>query len=177
MLPKLVEIFWRNKGTPDKVKFVKIGNPLGILFIRFFTSDSFDIFGMCKAHLDIMFKIIKNRNPIRSCGFYTNMITMIFNKPIMKFLDIQIDGWKRFLVIIGYSVKIGCYDCCNYNFFVDIKFIADGVFLLHQEYHHLKKGIAALMVILWLNKHSLLPMIRIQVQSSTCLCLRGWRHI
>lgn len=40
------------------------------------------------------------------------------------------------------------------------------------KYHHLnKKGIATLTVILRLNKHGLLPMIRVRAQCPTCLCL------
>ena len=34
-----------------------------------------------------------------------------------------------------------------------------------------EKGIATLTVILRLNKHGLLPMIRVRAQSPTCLCL------
>ena len=36
-----------------------------------------------------------------------------------------------------------------------------------------EKGIATLTVILRLNKHGLLPMIRVRAQSPTCLCLKG----
>ena len=32
--PKLTKIFWRNKGTSDKIKFVEVGNPFRILLAR-----------------------------------------------------------------------------------------------------------------------------------------------
>ena len=126
--PELAEIFGRDKGTSYKVKFVEVGNPFGILFIRFLAFDSFNIFGMCKADLYVLFEIIKNRNPILSCGFHTNVITIILDEPVVKPLNIRVDGWKRFLLVFGYSILVSGYDGCNDNIFVDIKSTADGVF-------------------------------------------------
>lgn len=60
---ELTEIFQWDKGTSDKIKLVEVCNPFGIFFVRFLALIGFDIFSMCKAHIDIMFKIIKNRNP------------------------------------------------------------------------------------------------------------------
>ena len=90
--PELAEIFGRDKGTSYKVKFVEVGNPFGILFIRFLAFDSFNIFGMRKADIYVMFEIIKNRNPILSCGFHTNVITIILDEPVVKPLNIRVDG-------------------------------------------------------------------------------------
>ena len=90
--PELAEILWRDKGASDKVKFVEVGNPFGVLFVRFFAFDGFDIFGMCKADIHVIFEIIKNRNPILSCGFHTNMITIILDEPVVKPLNIRVDG-------------------------------------------------------------------------------------
>lgn len=126
--PKLTKIFQRNKGTSDKIKFVKVGNPFRILFFCFLAFNSFDILRMCKADINVIFEIIKNRNPILSGGFQTNMIAIILDKPVMKLLNIRIDSWKGFLIIFRYSVFIGSYDGCNDNIFVDIKSTADGVF-------------------------------------------------
>lgn len=125
---ELAEIFWRNKGAPDKVKFVEICNPLGILLVGILAFDGFDVFGMCKTHIYVIFKIIKNRNPILISGFHKNMITIIPGKPIVKSLDIRVDGRKGFLIIFGYPVRIGSYDGYNDNILVDIKSTADGVF-------------------------------------------------
>lgn len=60
-------------------------------------------------------------------GFHTNVFTVIFNQPVVKFLKIRVDGRKRFLLILRYSVFAGCYDGCNDNIFVNIKSTADGV--------------------------------------------------
>lgn len=91
-LTKLPEIFRGNKRTSDQIKFVKVSNPFGILFVCFLTFDGFDIFGMSKTHINVILKIIKNRNPILSSGFHTNMITIILDKPVVKPLDIRVDG-------------------------------------------------------------------------------------
>ena len=90
--PKLAGIFRRDKGTSHKVKLIKVGNPFGILFICFFAFDGFDIFRMCKADINVIFEIIKNRNPVLSCGFHTNMITIILDEPVVKPLNIRVDG-------------------------------------------------------------------------------------
>lgn len=103
-VPKLTKIFWRNKGTSDKIKFVEVGNPFRILFVRFLAFNGFDILRMCKADINVIFEIIKNRNPILSGGFHTNMIAIILDKPVVKPLNIWVDGWKRFLQIFGYAV-------------------------------------------------------------------------
>ena len=90
--PELTEIFRRDKRASYKVKFVEVGNPFGILFVRFLAFDSFDIFGMRKADIYVIFEIIKNRNPILSCGLHTNVITIILDEPVVKPLDIRVDG-------------------------------------------------------------------------------------
>src|SRR5699024_582992 len=91
-LSELSEILRRNKRTSDKVKFVEVGDPFGILFVRFLTIDGFDIFVMCEADINVAFEIIKNRNPILTSGFHTNMIAMILDEPVVKLLDIRVDG-------------------------------------------------------------------------------------
>ena len=85
---ELAEILRRDKRASDKVKFVEVCNPFRILFVRFLSFDGFDIFGMCEADIDIIFEIIKNRNPILSSGFHTNMIAIILDKPVVKPLNI-----------------------------------------------------------------------------------------
>lgn len=89
---ELAELFWGNEGTSDKVKFVKVGNPFGILFVGFLTFDGLDVFRVCKAHINIVLEIIKNRNPILVSGFHTDMISMILDKLVVKPLDIRVDG-------------------------------------------------------------------------------------
>ena len=122
------KVFGRNKGASDQVEFVKVSNPFGILFISFLTFDGFDIFRMSKANINVVFKVIKNRNPILAGGFHADMITMIFDKPIVKLLNIRVDGRKRSLYILRYSLLVGRNNSSNDNVFVDIKSAADGVF-------------------------------------------------
>ena len=85
--PELAEILRRNKRTSDKIKFVEVGDPFGILFVRFLAFDGFDIFGMCEADIDVIFEIIKNRNPILASGFHTNMKAIILDEPVVKLFD------------------------------------------------------------------------------------------
>ncbi len=49
-------------------------------------------FRVYQENLNVIFEIIKNRNPIFSGGFHTDMITIIPDKPVMKSLDIRVDG-------------------------------------------------------------------------------------
>ena len=60
--------------------------------------------------------------------FDTSILAIILDKPVVKPLDIRVNGGKRFLIILGNSVLVGGYDGCNDNIFVDIKPTADGVF-------------------------------------------------
>ena len=82
----------RNKGTSDKIKFVEVSNPFRILFVRFLAFNGFDILRMCKADINVIFEIIKNRNPIFTSGFHADVITIILDQPVVKPLDIQVDG-------------------------------------------------------------------------------------
>ena len=125
---ELPEIFWRDKGASDQIEFVEVSNPFGILLVGFLAFDGFDIFRMRKAHVDVIFEVIKNRNPVLASGFHTDMIAVILDKPVMKLLNIRVDGRKGFLIILRYSIFVGSYDGCNDNVFVDVKSTADGVF-------------------------------------------------
>ena len=77
--PELAEIFWRNKRITDKIKFKKVCNPFGILFVRLFPFDRPDILWMCKTDINIMFQIIKNRNPVFAGGFHADVPAVVFN--------------------------------------------------------------------------------------------------
>ena len=89
---ELTEISWRDKGTSDKIKFVEVDNPFRSLFVRLLAFNGFDILWMCDADINVSFEIIKNRNPIFSGGFHTNMITIILDEPVVKPLNIRVDG-------------------------------------------------------------------------------------
>ena len=51
---------------------------------------------MCKADVNVIFGIIKNKNPVFYGGFYINVVTIILDEPVVKPLDIWVDGGKRF---------------------------------------------------------------------------------
>lgn len=55
------------------------------------------------------------------------MIAIILDEPVVKLLDIRVDGRKESLVILGYSFFVDSYANCNNNVFVDINSTADGV--------------------------------------------------
>lgn len=87
-LTELPEIFWRDKRASDKIKLVKICYPFRIFFVGFLAFNSFDIFRVRKAYINVILEIIKNRNPLFSSGFHTNMIAIILDKPVMEPLNI-----------------------------------------------------------------------------------------
>lgn len=55
---------------------------------------------MCRAHINVIFEGIKNRNPKFTSGFHTNVIAIILDKPVVEPLDIRVDGGKEFLVML-----------------------------------------------------------------------------
>ena len=55
------------------------------------------------------------------------MITIILDEPIMKPLDVGVDGGKGPLDILRNPRLVGCNDGRNDNIFVDIKSTTDGV--------------------------------------------------
>ena len=136
---KLPEILGWDEGTSDEVKLVEVSNPFGVLLVGLLTLDGLDILRMGKTHINVIFEIIKNRNPVLSSGFHAYMIAIILDKPVVKLLDIRVNGRKRFLDVLGDTIIVGDYDSCNDNIFMDIKSTADGVFKLHHKVnHHLK---------------------------------------
>ena len=49
-------------------------------------------FRVYQENLNVIFEIIKNRNPIFSGGFHANVIAIILDEPAVKLLNIRIDG-------------------------------------------------------------------------------------
>ena len=47
---------------------------------------------MRETGINVIFEIIKNRNPILSSGFHTNVIAIIFDEPVVEFLNVRVDG-------------------------------------------------------------------------------------
>lgn len=47
--------------------------------------------GWCEADDNVMFGIIKNRNPILARGVNTNMKVIILDEPVVKPLDIRVN--------------------------------------------------------------------------------------
>lgn len=51
---KLAKILRRNKGASDQIEFIKVSDPFGILFISLLAFDGFDVFRVCKTHLNVV---------------------------------------------------------------------------------------------------------------------------
>ncbi len=81
-----------------------------------------------KKDIHVIFEIIKIRHSKLSCGFHANVITIILDGLVVKPLNIQVNGRKRFLLIFEYPVIVSNYGDCNDNIFVGVKSTADGVF-------------------------------------------------
>ncbi|MOA66589.1 hypothetical protein D3C78_1934060 [compost metagenome] len=60
----------------------KIGNPLGIFFVRLLASNGFDIFRVSQCDVTGMFENIEDRNPVLPGRFHTNILAVILTKPL-----------------------------------------------------------------------------------------------
>lgn len=79
---KLSDLGGRNKTPRNKAVLEDVCNPLSVLRIRLFASDSFDIFRVCENYLTGLLQDIVDGNPILSGGFHTNIVTIILGEPI-----------------------------------------------------------------------------------------------
>ena len=125
-----------------------------------------------ESDINVIFEIIKNRNPILSGGFHTNMIAIILDKQ-KEYLSMVEKDFCRYskmpsLLVVTMVATI--------TFFVRSSPQQMEYFTFIMKVHHLnKKGIKS--VILRLNKHGLLPMIRVRSMSHLFVLVRMTAHI
>ena len=58
-----------------------VGNPLGVLFVRFLPSGRLDVFGVRQNDGTGGFQNVVNRYPILPCGLHAHIFAVIFRQP------------------------------------------------------------------------------------------------
>ena len=82
----------------------------------------FGIFGVGKSNPDvILLQDIKNRDPKLAGRFHTDIITVVFRKPVTQLLQTFCKGRKAGLLILCTTVRIGNTDASKDPSFMDIK--------------------------------------------------------
>ena len=67
-----------------KANAKQIPDPFGILRIILVSLYSLYPFGIGNDNIDFIFQNIKDRNPVFSCGFHTDIMTIIVEKPLTE---------------------------------------------------------------------------------------------
>ena len=69
----------------QKKRFSTFNNPFRIFGIIFVAFNSLYPFGIGNDNIDLIFQKIKDRNPVFTCGFHTDIMTVIVKKPLLEF--------------------------------------------------------------------------------------------
>ena len=75
----------RDIAAFDKSKTEQIPDPFRVFGIIFVAFDSFYPFGIGNDNIDFIFQKIKDRNPVFTSGFHTDIKTVIVEKSMFKF--------------------------------------------------------------------------------------------
>lgn len=78
-IPKLADIFRRDKTPCKKVVVEDVGNPLGVAFIAFLTSNRFHIFRVSEDNSTGAFQNVVDGNLILPCEFHTHIFEVILS--------------------------------------------------------------------------------------------------
>jgi hypothetical protein len=60
---------------------VYVGNLVGVFLIGFLSTDRFDVFGVCKDNVTVLFVYIQHGNPIFASRFHADITTIVVDKP------------------------------------------------------------------------------------------------
>ena len=86
----------------------EIADPFGIFLICFLAFDSFDILGMSQTNIDLIFKNVKDGDPVFTGGFHTDIKTVIRFQPIFQpyrsEFKVEKDRWKYSVMLVFRSV-------------------------------------------------------------------------
>ena len=84
VFPQNTDCLARNITAFDKPKTEQVSNPFrifGIIFVAFY---SLYPFGIGNDNIDFIFQNIKDRNPVFSCGFHTDIKAVVVEKPLTE---------------------------------------------------------------------------------------------
>ena len=100
------------------IAHIQVTNPLGILMVGFVALLGFRVFwigqsypaGFLKDSISITLILresnIKHRYPKLTGGFHTNIVTVVFGKPVSQFLQAFCKGGKASLLILCTSICV-----------------------------------------------------------------------
>ena len=88
------------------IAHIQVTNPLGILTVGFITLLRFRVFWMGQSYPAGFLKDIKHRYPKLTGGFHTNIVTVVFGKPVSQFLQAFCKGGKASLLILCTSICV-----------------------------------------------------------------------
>ena len=126
-IPKLSDIRRRDKTPGDKIVFEDVGNPPGISFVGFLTSNCFHIFGVSQDNVAGELQSVVNGNPVFPSGFHTHIFAVVLGKPIRTSAQISGESREPFALVSRHSIFICGSDTGNDKRFVDVHPAADGV--------------------------------------------------
>jgi hypothetical protein len=80
----------------EQVQDEKVSNPFGIFGIIFIAFYSCNPFGIGNGNIDTIFQKVKDRNPVLTGRFHTDIMTIIVKQPLFKMADVAIERGKSF---------------------------------------------------------------------------------
>ncbi len=83
---QLSDVRWGNKAGLDHITHIQAADPLGIFSVCFVPFLRFCVFCVCQGDPTGLFKDIEHRYPELTGGFYTNIGTVVFGKPVSQLL-------------------------------------------------------------------------------------------
>jgi hypothetical protein len=105
----------------------QVSDPLGILLVGLLALDGPDILRMGKDDLDMIFKDIEDGNPILAGGFHTDVMAIVFEKPVTESIEVGVKRRERLLRIRCDVVLVRGSDGAGNRPLVYINAATDGV--------------------------------------------------
>ena len=126
-IPKLTNIWRRDKTSGYKVVLEDVGNPLSVPLVCFLTPDGFHIFGVSEDNIAGVLQDVVNGNPILSGRFHAHIFAVVFGQPGSTAAQISGKGGEPLALVGRHALLIGSSDTGNDKGFVDIHPAADTV--------------------------------------------------
>ena len=82
-LTHLPNFFGRDKRKLDQIMFEEIADPFGIFLICLLAFDGFDILGMSEMDIGLIFKNVKDGDPVFTGRLHTDIRTVMRSQPIL----------------------------------------------------------------------------------------------
>ena len=107
--------------------FEDVGNPFGVLLIRFLPSDCFYVLGVGKNDIAGRFQDVVNGYPILSCRLHTHILAIMFRQPDSTPPQIIGESRKPLALVAGHTLSVCRGNTRHNKRFVDIYPAADWI--------------------------------------------------